>query len=63
MAAILSSLGCLKDYNPTSSIYFQLNDYNENAMPQVFNANSCWSGFINNFHENLSKHSFHMCHN
>ena len=59
MTAILSSLGCVKDY-----IYFQLIDYNKNAMPQVFNANSFWKTcFINNFHEIPSNHSFDMCHN
>ena len=26
MSAILSSLGCVKDYNPSSQIYFQLID-------------------------------------
>ena len=64
MTAILSSLGCVKDYTPPSPIYFQLIDYNKNAMPQVFNANSFWKTcFINNFHEIPSNHSFDMCHN
>ena len=64
MAAILSSLNCVKDYAPPSPIYFQLIDCNKNAMTQVFNANSFWkNSFINNFLEILSYHSFHMCHN
>ena len=64
MTAILSNLGCVKDYTPPSPIYSQLIDWKKNAMPQVFNANSFWKTcFINNFHEIPSKHSFHMRHN
>ena len=31
-----------KTLPPPSPVYFQLIDYNNNAMPQVFNANSFW---------------------
>ena len=39
MTAILFSLGCVKDYTLTQPNIFSI-DYNKNAMPQVFNANS-----------------------
>ena len=63
MTAILSSLGCVKDYTTPSPIYFQLIDYNKNAMSQVFNATSFWKSCFIHFHEIPSNHSFHMCHN
>ena len=36
MTAILSSLGCVKDYTPPSPIYFQLIDFNKKRHAPSF---------------------------